>query len=134
MTTFGWRSFCVFLWVLILAVFLFWLAPHVRAQTPVQGAPQDRATVNGSVVITTGNTFQTILSAVTNNSRKALTIQNNNASDSCWVFVGAATPTKATSILLLAGGSYARYWPFVPSDVIQATCATSSDTLYVDTQ
>src|SRR5437879_6204402 len=53
-------------------------------------------TTNGSVVIATGNTFQTVLAAVAinNNSltmgRRSLTIQNNNAADSCWIFVGSA--------------------------------------------
>lgn len=99
-------------------------------------APQMRATVNGSVVITAGNTFQQVLAALTgNNRRNSITIQNNNATDSCWVFVGAtASATKGTSILLLAGASYTRYYPYIPSDNIAATCATTSDTLYVDTQ
>jgi hypothetical protein len=92
-------------------------------------------TTNGSVTITTGSTFQTVLTAVTqNNQRRSLTIQNNNATDSCWLFIGAGTATKATSILLLAGGSYTRYLPYIPNDVIQATCATTADTLYVDQQ
>lgn len=93
-------------------------------------------TTNASVVIATGNTFQQVLAAITqNNQRRSLTIQNNNAIDSCWLFVGAtASATKGTSILLLPGGSYTRYYPYIPSDNIAATCATSSDTLYVDLQ
>jgi hypothetical protein len=92
-------------------------------------------TTNGSVIIATGNTFQTVLAAVTqNNQRRSLTIQNNNAADSCWLFIGSAAATKGTSILLLAGGSYTRYYPYIPSDAIQATCAATSDTLYVDVQ
>jgi hypothetical protein len=92
-------------------------------------------TTNGAMVVTTANTFQTILAAVTQtNQRRSLTIQNNNASDSCWLFVGSGSATKGTSILLLAGAAYTRYYPYVPSDAIQATCATSADTLYVDTQ
>lgn len=100
------------------------------------GAPVNRSTVNGSVIITTGNTFQQVLASNFNTTtqRQALTIANNNATDSCWIYFGSGTPTKGTSILLLAGGSYSRYWPFVPSDIIQATCASNSDTLYVDTQ
>lgn len=92
-------------------------------------------TTNSSVVIATGNTFQTVLAAVTNtNQRRSLTIENNNASDSCWLFIGAGAATKGTSILLTSGGSYTRYYPYVPSDAIQATCATTSDTLYIDVQ
>lgn len=94
--------------------------------------PANQATVNGSATIATGNTFQTVLAA--SSSRKSLTIQNNNAADSCWVFIGAGSAAKGTSILLLAAGSYTRYFPYVPSDAIQATCTTTADTLYVDTQ
>jgi len=94
-------------------------------------------TTNGSVTITTGSTFQQVLAAVGTPPaiRRSLTIENNNATDSCWIFLGpTANATKGTSILLLAGGAYARYFPYVPSDAVQATCATSADTLYVDTQ
>jgi hypothetical protein len=113
---------------------------------PVGGQAETLATVNGSVSITTGNTFQTVLAAVTGGfpvfnpggiptGRRSLTIENNNTNgDNCWIFIGSGTATKATSMLLGQGGSYTRYWPYVPSDVIQATCASNSDTLYVDTQ
>lgn len=94
--------------------------------------PAGIPTVNGSITITTGNTFQNILTASA--TRKSLTIQNNNTTDSCWIYIGSAVATKATSILLLAGGSYTRFFPFIPSDLIQATCATTSDTLYADIQ
>jgi hypothetical protein len=113
--------------ILALVAALFF-APAAHAQT-------NAATTNSSAVITTGNTFQTVLAALSQGTaRRSLTIENNNATDSCWVFVGSGSATKATSILLLAGGSYARYYPYVPSDAIQATCASNSDTLYVDTQ
>lgn len=100
-------------------------------------SPADLPTTNRSIVITTGNTFQTILAGVVNSqsfARRSLTIENNNAADSCWLFIGGGTATKATSILLLSGGSYTRYYPYIPSDPIQATCTTTSDTMYVDTQ
>lgn len=127
------------LWVAIALALVWLVSPAWSQQTiqgsPVQGVVQFRGTVNRSAVITTGNTFQTILTAETANSRRqSLTIANNNATDSCWVYVGAGTATKATSILLLAGGSYSRYWPYIPQDAIQATCANNSDTLYVDIQ
>lgn len=91
-------------------------------------------TVNGSVTIATGSTFQSVLASSSN--RQSITIQNNNTNgDNCWLFIGAnASATKATSILLGQGGSYQRYYPFLPSDNISATCTTTSDTLYVDTQ
>jgi hypothetical protein len=144
------RFFAPILFVAALVGFPLWIAlsPSARLiaqgnQTgaSVEGIPVNRSTVNGSITITTGNTFQTVLASnlttqfgQTVTPRYALTIENNNASDSCWLYLGNGTATKAISILLLPGGSYTRYWPFVPSDQIQATCSTTSDTLYVDTQ
>jgi hypothetical protein len=113
------------------------LAQNSPNGAPVQGVPQDRSTVIATVVITTGNTFQQVLASIigTTNYRAWLMIQNNNASDNCWIFPGTvANATKATSMLLLPGGSYSRAWPFVPSDVIAATCANNNDTLYLETQ
>jgi curli biogenesis system outer membrane secretion channel CsgG len=98
------------------------------------------ATKNGSVTIATGGTFQTVLPAVTSNSqRRSLTIQNNQTTtDNCWIQFGvgvtSANATAAKSILLQPGQSFVRYYPYVPSDEIEATCASTSDTLYVDTQ
>lgn len=94
------------------------------------------ATTNSSAVITAGNTFQSVLAGITfTNSRRSLTIQNNNASDSCWLFIGpTASATKGTSILLTSAQPYIRYYPYIPSDNIAATCAATNDTLYVDTQ
>jgi hypothetical protein len=66
--------------------------------------------------------------------RRSLTIENNNATDSCWVYVGSGTATAAKSILLLPGGSYVRYYPYIPNDQIQATCTTTSESLYIDIQ
>jgi hypothetical protein len=102
-------------------------------------------TVNGSVTITTGNTFQTVLAAVPTGgvARRSLTIQNNNSNSSCqsantcdlcWVFIGAGAATTGKAIELAATQAYTRYYPYTPSDAIQATCANNSDTLYVDTQ
>ena len=104
-----------------------------------QTAPGNFGTVNGSAVIATGNTFQAILAAaVQPNRRRSLTIQNNNTADNCWISFGvgitAGNATKAKSVLLLPGGSFTRYYPYIPSDEIEATCATSASTIYVDTQ
>lgn len=99
--------------------------------------------------ITTGLTYQVLLAASSN--RQSLTIQNNNASDGCWIIVGGpwqAADTTATartingvsltalqaSISLSAGGSYTRYYPWVPGDAILGTCTTTADSIYVDTQ
>lgn len=117
---------------------------ELRAQTPsdagsgtlVQGIVINRATVNSSASITTGNAFQPVLTSNygTATQRQSLTIQNNNTTDNCWVYVGPGSPTKGNSMLLLPGGAYARYWPFVPSDAVQATCQTAGDTIYVENQ
>jgi hypothetical protein len=124
-------SFLIAVWLLIIS------APAADAQ-PTQAASPIPTTIV-PIVIATGNTFQSILPAVPVNSgaRRSLTIQNNNAVDSCWLQImgsGVISAAKATSILLLAGGAYTRYSPYVPSDAIQATCAATSDTLYVDYQ
>lgn len=104
----------------------------VLAQTVAQ-------TTRIPTVITAGNTFQTILSAVTqNNQRRSLQIQNNNATDNCWIDYGigvtAGNASKGNGIILLPGGSFTRYYPYVPADEIEATCVTTSDTLRVDIQ
>jgi hypothetical protein len=93
-------------------------------------------TTNASVTITTASVFQQVLASVLlTSSRRSLTIQNNQTStDNCWIFLGAGTATKAASILLAPGQSYTRYYPYIPNDEIQATCATAADSLYVDFQ
>jgi hypothetical protein len=106
--------------------------------------PNTAVTTNGSVVIATGSTFQTVLAAVTVNPvnpiRHSLTIQNNNttSTDNCWITFGtgitAGTATKAKSIILAPGQAYTRYWPYIPSDEIEGTCTTTGNSLYVDTQ
>ena len=113
-----------------------------NTQTPsetVAGLATNRSTVNGSGTITAGGTFQQILPSIVGNAgvaRQAVTIQNNNTgTDACWLHIGTGTPTLANSILLAApSGSYQRYWPNVPSDAMQITCTTTSDTFYLDTQ
>lgn len=106
---------------------------------PVQGAVVNRSTKITTVVIAAGNTFQIALASIigdTTTQRQALTIQNNNTTtDNCWLFLGPnASATKAKSILLAPGQAYTRYWPFVPSDEVNVTCATTSNTMYVDNQ
>lgn len=109
-------------------------------------------TVRIPTIITTGNTFQLLNGAVTQPlNRKSLTIQNNNAADNCFVLIGgpwvagdttASTRTENSisftgakaSILLLPGGSYTRYYPYIPADQILVTCASASDSMYADVQ
>lgn len=86
------------------------------------------------VTIATGNTFQPVIGS--NGSaaeRRALIVKNNNTnSDTCWLFFGNAKASKEESLILTSGGSYVRYWPFVSSDAMLATSASTSDTLYVE--
>ena len=105
------------------------------AEAQITNAP----TTNLSVTITAGNTFQTVLAALglPPAIRRSLTIQNNQATgtDLCWIYIGPlGSATKPTSIVLAVGVSYTRYFPYIPSDAIQATCATTGDSLYVDVQ
>lgn len=116
---------------LLIAIALMLAAP-ASAQTLMQGVPISKSTVNKSAVIAAGGTFQTVLASTV--VRTALTVENNNATDSCWLYIGGGSATEGTAILLLAGGSYVRYWPFLPNDTLQATCANTSDTLYIDYQ
>jgi hypothetical protein len=114
---------------LALLAAIAWAAPSF-AQTAA-------VTTNSSAVIAAGNTFQTILAAVPALpvTRRSLTIQNNNTTtDNCWIFVGAGGASKGTSILLPPAWSYSRYFPYVPADAIQATCATTGNTIYVESQ
>jgi hypothetical protein len=124
---------------------------------PAAHAQQNTTTVNGAITITTGLTYQTLLPALaTGTSRRSITIQNNNASDSCYLIFGSNIASQVTSgttttstnltiggntitaqkasILLQAGIPYQRYYPYVPSDALFVTCTTTGDSVYVDTQ
>jgi hypothetical protein len=121
---------CIILGVaLAVATILLGSTALARAQTP---APQ--AGAGNLIAIAAGNKFQQIVpSNNTGTDRRALTIQNNASNgDNCWVYVGGDKPSKDGSVVLAPGKSYDRYWPFVPSDAIQATCASASDNLYVE--
>jgi hypothetical protein len=112
---------------------LYFLSPSFAQridQTPVAAAPTARLTT-----IETGNKFQELL-ASSATERRMLRITNNNANgDTCWVFVGVGRATKENSdVVLAAGKQFVRYWPFAPADTIQATCASSLDTLAVEYQ
>lgn len=113
------------------------------------GQAQPKLTNPSPKLITTGLTYQQILPA--NGGRLSLTIQNNNATDNCEILIagpwqaGDTTTTSRAvagqtltalqgSIVLLAGTAYTRYYPYIPSDPILATCTTTGDSLYVDTQ
>jgi hypothetical protein len=117
---------CIVLGAASLAIALL-LGPAAFAQTP----PASTHTV---VTIATGNKFQQVL-ASSGTKRRMLRISNDNTNgDSCWVFVGSSQALKEASYAVPPGKEYLRYPPFVPTDAIQATCATSSDTLDVEYQ
>jgi hypothetical protein len=89
---------------------------------------------NNLVTIATANAFQQVIGSNSSaTQRQALIIKNDNSNgDSCWVFFGSNKPSKEKSVIVASGDSYVRYWPFVSSDAMQATCASSSDALYVE--
>jgi hypothetical protein len=122
---------CIVFVALFAMVSVWFASPtFAQGQTPAQQQP-------GSLVtIVTGNKFQQIVPPSTaGTERRALTIQNKSANDdSCWVYIGTSRPSKENSFELAPGKSLVRYWPFVPSDSIQATCVSSSDKLYVEFQ
>ncbi|MGA7787723.1 MAG: hypothetical protein WCA56_06115 [Xanthobacteraceae bacterium] len=120
---------CMALGVALAVVRILLSSPIFAQQTP--------ASIKTLVTIVTGNKFQQILPENnTGKDRRGLVIDNKNANgDSCWVFVGTGRASKEQSDKVLApGDEYVEYWPFVPSDEIQATCASSSDTLNVEYQ
>ena len=95
--------------------------------------PQPKSSVNASVSITAGNTFQQALAANTTGSRQQLVIENNNTNtDKCWFYLGSGTPSTATSAMLLPGGSMTFAGPVMPNDALQVTCATTGDTLWIN--
>lgn len=139
----------------IAGVFLAVAAVLFMGQISGNLFPIDIVSTNSSVVVTTGLTYQTVLTGASN--RKSLTIQNNAASgtDVCYLLFGsnvtvvpATTTTGSTSIIsgsasvtaaqasivLTPGQSYTRYFPAVPSDTIYGTCTNSGDSIYVDVQ
>jgi len=118
---------CILLCAGSLAIASIWLGTPSFAQTAAAQEP-----TGSSVTIETANKFQQVVPA-TGAGRKALTIKNNN-SDNCWVYIGGDKASKDNSIALNPGSSYVRYWPFASADVIQATCASGSDTLLVEYQ
>lgn len=128
-------------WVLLLLVGVVYIifAASLYSNAQVQEV-YNWPTYVQTVTISVGNTYQTILTPVPIGgvARRSVTIQNNNTSaDSCWIYIGSlASATKATSIILDSnhGSAYTRYYPFAPSDQINATCATGGDSLYVDFQ
>jgi hypothetical protein len=117
---------CIVLGVASLAI-AFLLGSAAFAQT-------SSTPTNTVVSINIANKFQQVL-ASSGTARRMVRISNNNANrDSCWVFVGNGRASKEGSYEVPPGTAYLRYPPFTTSDAIQATCASSSDTLDVEYQ
>jgi len=108
------------------------IASILGSRSFAQTMTSQEPTGSNSVTIETSNKFQQVVPA-TGTARRAVTIKNNNG-DNCWVYIGSDKASKDNSIALDPGSSYVRYWPLAPKDAIQATCASSSDTLLVEYQ
>jgi hypothetical protein len=117
---------CIVLGVASLAIALL-----LRSAAFAQTLP---APTNTVVTINTANKFQQALASSGTARRMLRMTNNNNNGDSCWVFVGSGQASKEGGYAVLPGKEYLRYPPFVPSDAIQVTCASSSDTLDVEYQ
>jgi hypothetical protein len=100
----------------------------------ISQASRPPAPTHKSVTIVIGNKFQEVLNASTTALRMLRIGNINTNDDSCWVFVGSSRASKEASYAVPPGKEYLRYSPFVPSDAIQATCESSSDTLDVEYQ
>lgn len=90
-------------------------------------------TVHENGTITTGGTFQQISAGTF--LRKTFEFYNNNASDACYLYFGVITDaTLAKSQKVTAGAYYGRFANTVPSDAINVTCTTTSDTFQAQEQ
>lgn len=125
------------------------------AAVGAQTSSPTSTTVPAPVKIGAGLTFQQLLPA-SSGSRQSITIENNNANtDNClMLIVGKGSPwlvgdttttsrtvngvsmTAAQAAITLApvSGSYSRYYGYIPQEQILGTCASTGDSLYVDTQ
>jgi hypothetical protein len=132
----------------LIALSFIFVGTHAFAQA----VPVPAATTPLSSAITTGLTYQVLKAALAPPAQlRSLTIENNNASDTCWIEVsGAVVATNTTStsitvnghsitavqasVMLLPGGSYTRYYPYIPNGPIVGTCTYNTDSIYVDVQ
>jgi hypothetical protein len=122
--------------------------------------PVNGQTTGQSAIITTGGTFQTLLSTQPAGTiRNSISAQNNQISgtDVCYVLYGDAniksqvTPGTTTTssnltingnsvpagnaaIILNPGQMWTRQYPINPGDEVFVTCVSTGDSLYVDTQ
>lgn len=114
---------------------IHWLSLAILLSCGASAQTLPLGTQNLSGSITTGGTFQTLDAA---SSRQSFEFQNicNVAgagacvatTDNCYLNVnGAATPSKANSILVTAGSYYGRMTGVVPGGTIQVTCDGTGD-------
>lgn len=135
---------------LLLATVLLLVGAALSAQVYV--APFQSIPTNGSVLIGTPSTYQTIPLP---NNHATVTVENNNADTTtqCWIEISgrvAAGNTLASTVstanqssipaanasiyLAPGGGSYGRY-TFTPQGPVVGTCnGTSGKSIYVDSQ
>ena len=123
---------------------------------PVIGIPEARASINGSLIINAGLTYQLLLPAAA--GHLSIQLENNNVSNSsdvCYVLYGSNITSQITagitttssniittgpngpvtvtaaqaSDILTYGGSLGRYWPILPSEPLYITCTTTGDSI-----
>lgn len=139
------------IWATLFLFMVVLLAAPAMAQSAI-------GSVNGSVSITTGLTFQQIFpaynSGLNGSQRNSVQIENNNttSTENCWInddglvtagmttsssvttINGATTAAKASIYLAPSGGSYTRYYPHTPNAIIVGTCTTAADSIYATVQ
>ncbi len=116
----------------VLGLLVWWGIPAASAQQ--HSYPVPAPDTNGSTTITTGGTFQQLAGPQSN--RLSLDFQNKSGNgDACYLFFGVnASATTAKSIKIADGQEYLRSSGGIPSAAIQATCTTTGDAVYFDSQ
>jgi len=97
---------------------------------PVTQASSAAATTTSSSTVTTGGTFQQLAAA--NTARLSLDFENKSGNgDICYLYLGTTgAATTALAVQVKDGQEYLRSSGAVPSDAVQATCATTGDKYY----
>lgn len=121
-------------WLETLLVAAFVVVAVACGGNEVQAQPSSGTTFYSTAVavtIVTGNTFQQVL--VNSNNRRGCFVQNNNATDTIWVFFQnpftLPTPSKTTSVQLTSGQSMnCNSGPYIAGDTLWMTGANNNDT------
>lgn len=120
------------------AIYAALVAGACAQTTPLSSTPKSKS-------IASGLTFQLLADSA---NRRVIEIENNNttSTENCWVLVGGPwqagdTTASVRSIdgasitaskdawLLQPGGSFTRYYPYIPSDPILVTCTNAGDSV-----